>query len=86
MTAKVLSITVALGLLIGSTTIGLAQNSSTDKASVQKMPEKALMDPKAGMADVPGNLTQETATGGAAFAPALGTTGSADTTGAGEHQ
>lgn len=86
MAAKVLSVAAALGLLIGSSTIGFAQKSATEPG--EKIPEKALMDPKAGVSnEVPGVLTQETGTdGAAAFATAQGTAGPAAATSSGEHQ
>jgi hypothetical protein len=87
MTAKVLSIAAALGLLIGSSTLAFAQNATSDQAPAQKTPEKALMDPKAGTAnDVPGHLTQETGTGTATFAPSQGTAGPTGTTGTNDRQ
>jgi hypothetical protein len=87
MAAKVLSVATALGLLIGSSTIGFAQNSITDQAPGPKVPEKALMDPKAGVSnDAPGRLVQENGAGGASFAPAQGTAGPADTASPGPHQ
>jgi hypothetical protein len=79
MKAKVLSIAAALGLLIGSSTIGFAQNSVTEQLPGPKVPEKALMDSKAATSTgAPGHLTQETGTGGAAYAPAQGSSGPAN--------
>jgi hypothetical protein len=79
MAAKMLSVAAALGLLIGSSTIGFAQNSATGQAPGPKVPEKALMDSKAGVPnDKAGRLIQENGAGGAAFAPAQGTTGPAN--------
>lgn len=87
MTAKVLPIAAALGLLIGSSTIAFAQNSITEQAPGSKPPEKALMDPKAGTSNgAAGRLVQENSAGGAAFAPAQGTAGPTGTASPGQHQ
>lgn len=87
MAAKVLSIAAALGLLIASSTIGFAQSSITDQSPGPKVPEKALMNPKANVStDAPGRLVQENAAGGAAFAPAQSTAGPADTASPGPRQ
>lgn len=80
MTGKILSIAAALGMLIGSSTIGFAENSITTQAPGPKVPEKALMDSKANVSTgAPSRLIQENGAGGAAFAPAQGTTGPANT-------
>lgn len=83
MTVKLLSIAAALGLLIGSSTIGFAQKSATEPG--QAIPEKTLMEPNASASsEAPGQLTQDTGTGRTGFAIAQGTAGPAAATSSGE--
>jgi len=87
MASKMLSVATALGLLIGSSTIGLAQSSITGQAPGPKPPEKALMDSKDGVSnDAPGRLVQENTGGATAFAPAQGSAGPTDAANPGEHR
>lgn len=86
MAAKILSTATAALLLIASSTLALAQNSTTDQRLGEKWPQKALMDPKAdaGTTDMAGRLTQENEVGGTTFAPAQDAVGPTGTTGSGE--
>ena len=82
MTGKMLALAAAAGLLIASSTIGYAENTTSGQMPGAKIQEKGAVQTKTAGVNVPSRVIQEdgTPSAGASFAPAQGTTGMSDPT------